>query len=132
MGILAAAEFAVISTTNGKKVYTLAQFALGRDMNIPIKHMVDWELIRQKNQIKTNKGNIRKNRHRVDHAYKVGDNVIQLNTLHSNMKRHTQAYCDKTLFYQWNGYLQNGTTQITYNIHRIKPYNYDTKVEDYS
>ena len=38
----------------------------------------------------------------------------------------TQCFINGTLK------LQNGATQITYNICRIKPYKSDTKVEDYS
>ena len=45
-------------------------------MILLIKHEVDWELIRQRNQTKINKNNILKNNKRVDHTYKVGDKVI--------------------------------------------------------
>ena len=35
-----------------------------------------WGLIGQKKQAQINKDNIRKNRHRIDHDYKVRDNVM--------------------------------------------------------
>ena len=41
-GILAAAAFAIISTTSRKKGYSMGQFVFGRDMILPIKHRVDW------------------------------------------------------------------------------------------
>ena len=44
MGILAAAVFAIFSTTNSKKGYSPGQFIFGRDIILPIKHRVDWEL----------------------------------------------------------------------------------------
>ena len=47
MGILDEAAFAIISTTSRKKGYSPGQFIFGRDMILPIKHRVDWELIRQ-------------------------------------------------------------------------------------
>ena len=47
---LTAAEFAIHSTTNRLKGYSLGQLVFGCDMIIPIKHTVDWELIRQQNQ----------------------------------------------------------------------------------
>ena len=47
-GILAAAAFAIRSTTNGQKCFSLVQLIFGRDMILSIKHRVDWELIRQK------------------------------------------------------------------------------------
>ena len=46
-GILAAAEFAILSTTNIQKGYSPRQLIFGRGMILPIKHRVDWELIRQ-------------------------------------------------------------------------------------
>ena len=48
----------------------------GCDMILSIKHNVDWELICQKKQAQTNKDNTRKNKNRVDHDYKVRDNVM--------------------------------------------------------
>ena len=47
MGILAEAAFAILSTTSGKKGYSPVKLIFVRDMIPPIKHMVDWELIRQ-------------------------------------------------------------------------------------
>ena len=45
-------------------------------MILPIEHMVDWELMYQQNQTQINKYNIHKNRQRLDHDYKVGDNFM--------------------------------------------------------
>ena len=46
-GILAAADFAILSATNRKKCYSPVQLLFGRDNIIPIKHKVNWELICQ-------------------------------------------------------------------------------------
>ena len=46
-GILAASEFPVRSTTNRMKDYSPGKLVFVRDMILPIKHMVDWGLIRQ-------------------------------------------------------------------------------------
>ena len=59
MAILAAAVFAIFSTTNNQKCYSTVQLIFGRDMILPIKHMVDWEIIYQKNHMQMNKGIIR-------------------------------------------------------------------------
>ena len=48
-------------------------------MIIPIKHTVDWELLRQKNHNQIHKYNIRENSKRVDHDYKIGDKVMLYN-----------------------------------------------------
>ena len=61
-GILAVAEFEIISTTNGLEGYSMGQLVFGCDMIIPIKHTADWELIRKQKQTQINKDNNRKNR----------------------------------------------------------------------
>ena len=47
-GILPAEYFAMLSTTNRLKGCSPCQLVFGHDMILPIKHKVDWELIRQK------------------------------------------------------------------------------------
>ena len=51
LGILAATEIVMISTTDILKGYSPGQLIFVRDMILPIKHDVDWELIRQKKQM---------------------------------------------------------------------------------
>ena len=51
LGVLAAAEFAIHSTKNKTKHYSPGQLVYDRDMILQIKNTVDWELIRQKNQM---------------------------------------------------------------------------------
>ena len=63
--ILAAAAFVIISSTNRLKCYSPGQLVFERDIILPIKHEVDWWLIRQWKQAQINKDNIHKNRHRV-------------------------------------------------------------------
>ena len=60
--ILVASSFAIHSTKNGIRFYSPVQLIFGRDTIIPIKHTVDWEIIRQKNQTQINKNDIHKNR----------------------------------------------------------------------
>ena len=78
-GIVAAEVFEIRTTSNGIKGYSLGQLILFRDMILPIKHIVNWELIRQQNQTEINKDNSRKNRNRVDHKYKVEYKVMLTN-----------------------------------------------------
>ena len=47
--VLDAAAFAILSTANRLKYYSTGQLLFGSDINILIKNMVDWELIRQRN-----------------------------------------------------------------------------------
>ena len=76
LGILTAAYFSIISTTNRQNFYSLGQLIFGRDMILLIKNTVDWELIRHQKQTQVNKYNIHKNRNIVYHNYKVRDNVM--------------------------------------------------------
>ena len=58
--ILAAEEISIWSTINSLKFYSPGQLLFGRDMVLPIKHKVDWSLIRQRKQTQINKDNIHK------------------------------------------------------------------------
>ena len=112
------------------KGYSPGQLVFSRDMIIPIKHTVDWELILHRKQTKINKDNICENRHRVDHYYKVGDTVIL--TKHTAYKYET-PYMDPFMITQCftNDILElkYSATKIRYNICRIKPYKSDTNTE---
>ena len=86
-GILAASVFLILSTKNRMKGYIPGQLICFHDMILPIKHTVDWELIRQKNQTQINKYNIRNNRNQVDHDYIVRDKGMPSN--HTSYKYKT-------------------------------------------
>ena len=45
-------------------------------MILPMKHVVDWEFLRQQKQTQIIRDNARENIHRVDYDYKAGDKVI--------------------------------------------------------
>ena len=53
------------------KCYSPVQLVFGRDMILPIKHKVDWELLGHQEQRQINKHNIRENNKRVDHNSKA-------------------------------------------------------------
>ena len=102
-------------------------------MIIPIKHMVDQELIRQQNKTQVNKDTIRKNRHRVDHNYKVIDNaIITKHTAYKYETPYTGPFFITQYFTNITVNLHCGTKKIRYNIRHIKPYKSDTKVEEIS
>ena len=78
-GILAAALSIIFSKPNRQKYYSPGKVIFGCDMIILIKYRVDWELICQIKQTQINRDNIRKNKHRADFDYKVGDKVMITN-----------------------------------------------------
>ena len=92
---------------------------------------MDWELIRQQKETKLNKESIRKNRNQVDHNYKVGDKVMLANNIaYKYETQYKGLFWITRCFTNGTVILQCGATQIMHNICRIKPYKYDTKVED--
>ena len=77
--------------------------------------------------------NIHKNRHRFDHKYKVVDNVmLTKHTAYKYETPYTVPFFITQCFTNVTVKLQNGATTIMYNICRITPYKYDTKVEYFS
>ena len=102
-------------------------------MIIPIKHAVDQELIRQRNQRQINKDNIRENINRVEHNYKVRDKFIIANdTAYKYETPYTGPFSLTRCFTNGTVSLQCGTKNIMYDMCHIKPYKSDTKVEDIS
>ena len=100
-------------------------------MILPIKHTVDWELIRQQNHTQMNKYNIYENRNRVDHNYNVRDKVMLTN--HAAYKYeipYKGPFVITRCFTNGTVNLRYGPIQIRHNIRQIKPYKSDTNVED--
>ena len=126
-GILAA-TFTIRQTTNRLKGYCPRQLLFGCGMILLIKHEVDWELIRQQNQMWINKYNIFENNKIVDHDYIVGDKVMLNNhsiyiyeTPYNGLFFITQCWTNGTIT------LHCGAIPIWHNIYHIKPH--DTNVE---
>ena len=129
--ILAAEAFAILSRTSRQKMYSPGQLIFGRDTILPIKHRVDWELIRQKKQTKINRDNTRENKHRVDYDYKVRDNVMLTNhTAYKYETPYNALFVMTQCFNNGTVMLQYYAKQSRHNIRRIKPYKLDTKVGD--
>ena len=52
------------------------QLVFGRDAILNIKHVADWEHIRQRKQLQINHNNKQENMRRNNHQYKVGDKIL--------------------------------------------------------
>jgi hypothetical protein len=52
------------------------QLVFGRDAILNIKHITDWEHIRQRKQEHINENNKRENKNRREHQYALGDKVL--------------------------------------------------------
>ena len=73
---LSAAAFAIRSTYHTTLEATPAQLVFGRDMMLPISVQANWARIQDKRQTEMIRNNMRENKGRIDHTYKVGDKVL--------------------------------------------------------
>ena len=71
--------FEICSITSRQKGYNPGQLIFGRDMIIPIKHRVDWGLLRQQKQTQVIRYIAHENKQRVDYDYKIKDKVMLTN-----------------------------------------------------
>ena len=123
-GILAAAAFAVRSTYHTTLQKTPGQLVYGRDMILNVKHLANWEYIRQRKQHLINKNNNRENEKRIPHVYKRGDKVL---LRRGTENKYETPYSGPHTIEEVSN--NNGTVRMkvghvtdTYNIRRIHPY----------
>ena len=88
-----------------------------------IKHTANWEYIRQRKQDLINKNNKRENAGRIEHEYKVGEQVL---LKRGNENKYESPYQGPFEILKVN---DNGTVRLTvnsvtdtYNIRRLVPY----------
>ena len=117
---MAAAAFAIRSTISRQKGYSPGQLIIGRDMILPIKHRVDWELVRQQNKTQINRDNTRENKHRVDYYYKVGDKVMLTRLVPAQdvhffyTRSHLSELQNCALMFSTNFHIKKRTTQFSH------------------
>jgi hypothetical protein len=121
-GILAATMFAVRATYHTTLQATSMQLVVGRDAILNIKHITDWEHIRQRKQERIIENNKHENKNRREHQYALGDKVL----LKARKKsKHNSEWESPYEVTQVN---DNGTVRFqkrivndVVNIRRVKP-----------
>ena len=83
-GILAATIFAVRATYHTTLQASPMQLVSGREAILNIKHVANWEHIRQRKQERINRNNKCKNMHHNNHQYKVGKKILVKRKKNSN------------------------------------------------
>ena len=68
--------FAVRATYHTTLQAYLMQLVFGRDAILNIKHVANWEHIRQRKKMRINHNNKRENMRGNNHQYKVGDKIL--------------------------------------------------------
>ena len=91
-GILSATAFAVRSTYHTTLKKTPGQLVFGRDMIFNIKHVANWEYIRQNKQKMIEKNNKAENAKRVAYSYKEGDLVLLLRGTENKYEHLTKVH----------------------------------------
>ena len=99
------------------------QLVFGRDAILIIKHVADWEHIRQRKQLRINHNNKRENMRRNNHQYKVGDKILV------NRKKNCKHRLEFMVPFPITEINDNGTVCFqkriindAVNIRRIKPF----------
>jgi transposase InsO family protein len=122
-GILAATMFAVRATYHTTLQASPMQLVFGRDAILNIKHISNWEHIRQRKQTRINENNKRENKSRRAHTYSLGDKILVKARKNS---KHELEYDGPYEITQVNDNgtvrFQKGIVNDVINIRRIKPF----------
>jgi transposase InsO family protein len=122
-GILAATMFAVRATFHTTLQASPMQLVFGRDAILNVKHVANWEHIRQQKQTRINENNKRENKSRRNHNYSLGDKVLIKARKHSKHELEYEGPYEITQVND-NGTVrfQKGIVNDVTNIRRIKPF----------
>ena len=128
-GILSATAFAVRSTYHTTMQKTPGQLVFNRDMIFNIKHVANWEVIKQRKQNLINKNNARENAKRIPYTYRVGDKVLlRKGTENKYEKPFEGPYVVRKVNDNGTVRLQMGAVTDTINIRRIEPVSQNTNL----
>ena len=123
-GILAATSFAVRATYHTTTQTTPSQMVFGRDAILNIKHVTDWNKVRERKQEIIRKNNIRENRKRQAHTYQVNDQILIKNNPNKAKFDHEWLGPYPIVSVNTNGTVryQKGRKTDSINIRQIHPY----------
>ena len=124
MGILATEAFSMHYMYHNTKGKSTGQIAFVRDMIIPINQVAYWRYICQNKQEQIDKDVICKNSTRIDHDYRVEDQVTT--RIKSVYKYKTPFKGTYEIFHTWTNRtvaLKTGVVTTRINIRNIRPYN---------
>ena len=122
-GILATTMFAVRKTYHTTLQASLMQLVFGRESNLNIKHVANWEHILQRKKSQINHNNKQENMRQNIHQYKVGDKILLKSKKNS---KHELEFMGPFPITQKNDNgtvcFQKGIINDAVNIWRIKPF----------
>ncbi len=116
--------FAVRATYHTTLQASPMQLVFGRDAILNVKHVTNWEHIRQRKQSRINENNKRENAHRKVHEYEINDQIL------FKRKKNSKHELEYEGPYKLTAINDNGTVRFqkgilndVVNIRRIKPFN---------
>ena len=122
-GILSAAAFAIRSTYHTTLQASPGQLVFGRDMIFNIKHVANWQAIKQKKQQIIQKNNKRENAKRIPHEYRIGDLVLLTRNQPNKYERPYEGpYKIEEVLTNGTVCLKKGVVIETVNIRRLQPF----------
>jgi hypothetical protein len=99
------------------------ELVFGRDAILNVKHITDWEHIRQRKQTRFNENNRRENKSRCVHQYSLRDKIL---IKAKKQSKHELKYEGPYTIIQVNDNgtvrFQKGIVNDVTNIRRIKPF----------
>ena len=121
---LAACAFAIRSTYHTTLQASPAQLIFGRDMILPIKFNANWARIRANRQRMIDQSNIRENKKRLIHEYKVGDKILldKPGLLRKLSTPRTGPYLVRKVHTNGTIHIQRGAVTERVNIRRVTPF----------
>ena len=99
------------------------QLVFGRDAILNVKHITNWDHIRERKQKRIIENNERENKSRRQHTYVVGDKVLVKRRKHSKHELEWEGPFELTTIND-NGTVrfQKGIVNDVVNIRRVKPF----------
>jgi hypothetical protein len=99
------------------------QLFFGRDAMLNIKHVTNWDHVRQRKQERINENNKRENARQLDHQYNIGDQILLRRKKNSKHELEYEGpYLLTTINDNGTVRFQKGIVNDVVNIRRIKPY----------
>ena len=126
--LIQAVAWAIRTTTPGNAPYCPAQMAFGQDMLLRRKVIIDWQLLKEQRQKQAIANNIKENKNRRPHLYKIGDWVLIVEKQYERAKKPKLSsptegpYKILKVYTNSNVRIMRGQYEEDISIRRLRPY----------
>jgi len=126
--LIQAVAWAIRTTTPSNAPYCPAQMAFGQDMLLRRKVIIDWQLLKEQRQKQAIANNIKENKNRRPHLYKIGDWVLIVEKQYERAKKAKLSsptegpYKILKVYTNGNVRIMRGQYEEDISIRRLRPY----------